>query len=89
MADDSPGDSSFLPTHQQAVTQPLVFGLDILNQEVAQRDISSPGKEVLENAMDDCLQQLSDLQLNKVHILLQPLILCNSLVMCDVNSRGG
>ncbi|XP_039906991.1 coiled-coil domain-containing protein 158-like isoform X2 [Simochromis diagramma] len=62
---DSPGDSSFLPTHQQAVTQPLVFGLDILNQEVAQRDISSPGKQVLENAMDDCLQQLSDLQLNK------------------------
>ncbi|CAI5649565.1 unnamed protein product [Oreochromis niloticus] len=62
---DSLGDSSFLSTHQQAVTQPLVFGLDILNQEVAQRDISSPGKEVLENAMDDCLQQLSDLQLNK------------------------
>lgn len=52
------------------MTQPLVFGLDILNQEVAQRDISSPGKEVLENAMDDCLQQLSDLQLNKVHIFI-------------------
>ncbi|KAF1389470.1 hypothetical protein PFLUV_G00073750 [Perca fluviatilis] len=55
---DSPGN-----TDQQAVTQPLVCKLGSLNQG----DISSPGKEVFENAIEDCLQQLSDLQLNKTH----------------------
>ncbi|XP_006790112.1 coiled-coil domain-containing protein 158-like isoform X2 [Neolamprologus brichardi] len=55
---DSPGDSSLLPTHQQAVTQPLVFGLDILNQEVAQRDISSPGKQTVNQAeQETCCPQ--------------------------------
>ncbi|XP_044051326.1 coiled-coil domain-containing protein 158-like isoform X2 [Siniperca chuatsi] len=64
---DSPGDSTILSTHQQAVTQPLVRDLDSSKQGVAQRDIGSPGGEVLGNAIDDCLQQLSDLQLNKSH----------------------
>ncbi|XP_070761054.1 coiled-coil domain-containing protein 158-like [Enoplosus armatus] len=64
---DSLGDSTILSTHQQAVTQPLVCDLDSLDQGMAQGDVSSPGKEVLENAIDDCLQQLSDLQLNKSH----------------------
>ncbi|XP_078107394.1 uncharacterized protein LOC144518527 isoform X3 [Sander vitreus] len=54
---DSPG-NTILTTDQQAVTQPLVLN---------QGDISSPGKEVFENAVEDCLQQLSDLQLNKTH----------------------
>ncbi|XP_029294927.1 LOW QUALITY PROTEIN: coiled-coil domain-containing protein 158-like [Cottoperca gobio] len=56
---DSSGDSTILSTHQQAVTQPLVCDLD------SEGDIIPPGKEVLENTTDDCLQQLSDLQLNK------------------------
>uniref|UniRef100_A0A4W6EGD4 Coiled-coil domain containing 158 n=1 Tax=Lates calcarifer TaxID=8187 RepID=A0A4W6EGD4_LATCA len=55
------------PIHHQAVTQPLVCGVDGLNQEMAQKQSSSPRKEVLENALDDCLQQLSDLQLSKTH----------------------
>ncbi|XP_040010721.1 coiled-coil domain-containing protein 158-like isoform X2 [Xiphias gladius] len=63
--EDSPGDSTILPAHHQAVAKPLVCGMDSLNQEVAQSQISSPGKEVLEYAIDDCLQQLSDLQLSK------------------------
>ncbi|XP_034547793.1 coiled-coil domain-containing protein 158-like isoform X2 [Notolabrus celidotus] len=62
---DSPGDSSIPSTHQQAVTQPLVCGLGSLSQTGAQRDICSPREEVFENVIDDCLQQLSDLQLNK------------------------
>ncbi|XP_045889785.1 coiled-coil domain-containing protein 158-like isoform X4 [Micropterus dolomieu] len=64
---DSPGDCTILSTHQQAVAQSLVCDLDSLNQGVAQKDITSPGKEVLESAIDDCLHQLSDLQLNKSH----------------------
>ncbi|XP_070689527.1 coiled-coil domain-containing protein 158-like [Pempheris klunzingeri] len=47
-------------SHQHAVTQPLVCDPDNSNQAVVQRD-------VFENAVDDCLQQLSDLQLNKTH----------------------
>uniref|UniRef100_A0A3B4VMZ4 Coiled-coil domain containing 158 n=1 Tax=Seriola dumerili TaxID=41447 RepID=A0A3B4VMZ4_SERDU len=62
---DPPGEFTILPTHHQAVTPPLVCGVENLNQEVSQRQISSPEKEVLENAIDDCLQQLSDLQLSK------------------------
>ncbi|XP_067471940.1 coiled-coil domain-containing protein 158-like isoform X1 [Thunnus thynnus] len=58
--DDSLGDSSILSAHQQAVTQPLVCGLDSLNQEV-----SVHGKEVLENVLDDSLQQMSNLQLSE------------------------
>ncbi|XP_033974163.1 coiled-coil domain-containing protein 158-like isoform X1 [Trematomus bernacchii] len=57
------GGSSILSTQQQAVIQPLVCDLDILNQT----DISSPGKKVLENTIDNSLQQLSDLELNKTH----------------------
>ncbi|KAF3851359.1 hypothetical protein F7725_013131 [Dissostichus mawsoni] len=57
------GGSSILSTQQQAVIQPLVCDLDILNQT----DISSPGNKVLENTIDNSLQQLSDLQLNKTH----------------------
>ncbi|XP_054467233.1 coiled-coil domain-containing protein 158-like isoform X2 [Anoplopoma fimbria] len=59
----SPGGSTIPSTHQQPETQPLVCALDSSNQE----DISSPGKEVLGNAIDDCIQQLSDLQLYKTH----------------------
>ncbi|XP_056232730.1 coiled-coil domain-containing protein 158-like [Seriola aureovittata] len=62
---DPPGEFTILPTHHQAVTPPLVCGVENLNQEVSRRQISSPEKEVLENAIDDCLQQLSDLQLSK------------------------
>ncbi|XP_047448118.1 coiled-coil domain-containing protein 158-like isoform X5 [Mugil cephalus] len=61
--DDSLGDPYILSSHQQAM--PLVCGLDNLNQELAQSDVPSPGDEMLENAVDDYLQQLSDLKLNK------------------------
>lgn len=64
--DSSLGDSTILSAHQQAVTQPLVLGLDSLPQEV-----SAHGKEVLENVLDDCLQQMSNLQLNKVKKIFQ------------------
>ncbi|XP_063753872.1 coiled-coil domain-containing protein 158-like isoform X3 [Eleginops maclovinus] len=57
------GGSSILSTQQQAVTQPSLCDLDILNQG----NISSPGKKMLESTKADCLQQLSDLQLNKMH----------------------
>ncbi|XP_076586913.1 uncharacterized protein LOC143320823 isoform X2 [Chaetodon auriga] len=57
--------STVHPAQQQAVNQPLVCDLDSLNQEVAQRDVCSPAEEVVENAIDGCLQQLSDLQLSK------------------------
>ncbi|XP_059192432.1 coiled-coil domain-containing protein 158-like isoform X3 [Centropristis striata] len=60
---DSPGESTILSAHQQAMTQPLICDLDSSNQG----DISFPGEEVLEHTIDDCLQQLSDLQLNKTH----------------------
>ncbi|TKS78437.1 Coiled-coil domain-containing protein 158 [Collichthys lucidus] len=60
-------DSTVLSTNQQAVAQPLISDLDSLNQAGAQMDVSSPGEDVLENVIDDCLQQLSDLQLNKTH----------------------
>nr|XP_019954864.1 PREDICTED: coiled-coil domain-containing protein 158 isoform X2 [Paralichthys olivaceus] len=62
-----PGDFTIFPTHTQAVTQHLDCGLDILNQEVLERQISSPGKKVLENALDDGFQQLPGLQLRKTH----------------------
>nr|XP_020444041.1 coiled-coil domain-containing protein 158 isoform X2 [Monopterus albus] len=60
---DPPGDFTILSTHQQASTQPrTVCDLDKLNQDMA---LSSPGKEGLVNAVDDCIQHLSDLQLHK------------------------
>ncbi|XP_051278776.1 coiled-coil domain-containing protein 158-like isoform X1 [Dicentrarchus labrax] len=64
---DSPRDSTSVLTHQQVGTQPLLCDLNSLNQGLAKRDASAPGGEVLENAIGDCLQQLSDLQLNKMH----------------------
>lgn len=86
MTDDSPGDSSILSIHQQAVTQPLVCGLDSLNQELAQRDVLSPGDEMLKNTVDDCLtEQLSDLQLNKVCTFVKAIniILFDTVWMTD------
>ncbi|XP_032371383.1 coiled-coil domain-containing protein 158 isoform X3 [Etheostoma spectabile] len=59
---DSPGNIS-LTTDHQAGSQPLVCKLDSLNQG----DIYYPEEEVLENAIEDCLQQLSNLELNKTH----------------------
>ncbi|KAK2837936.1 hypothetical protein Q5P01_015148 [Channa striata] len=60
---DIPGDLTVISTHQQALTQPC--GKDSLNQLVIQSDINCPGKSVSDNTMDECLQQLSDLQLSK------------------------
>ncbi|XP_053277285.1 coiled-coil domain-containing protein 158 isoform X2 [Pleuronectes platessa] len=62
-----PGDFTISPTHTLAGTQPLDCDLDIINQEVVQRQISSPGKKVLENALDDGFQQLPGFQLRKSH----------------------
>ncbi|XP_034726694.1 coiled-coil domain-containing protein 158-like isoform X3 [Etheostoma cragini] len=59
---DSPGNICFTTDHH-AGSQPLVCKLDSLNQG----EICYPGEEVLENAMEDCLQQLSNLELNKTH----------------------
>ncbi|XP_008304332.1 coiled-coil domain-containing protein 158 [Stegastes partitus] len=64
ISDNSTGDSRLVSTHQQAAT---LDGLQGLNQKVTRKDISSDGKEVLERAVDDCLHQLSGLQLNKTH----------------------
>ncbi|XP_022047196.2 coiled-coil domain-containing protein 158 [Acanthochromis polyacanthus] len=64
LTDDTPEDYNISSTHQQAAT---LKGLDNLNLGVTQKGISSQRKEVLENAIDDRLQQLSDLQLNKTH----------------------
>ncbi|XP_034452070.1 coiled-coil domain-containing protein 158-like isoform X2 [Hippoglossus hippoglossus] len=67
-----PGDFTISPTHTLAGTQPLDCDLDIINQEVVQRQISSPGKKVLENALDDGFQQLPGLQLRKTHDQTEP-----------------
>ncbi|KAM8885384.1 uncharacterized protein AB9W97_013028 isoform 2-T4 [Spinachia spinachia] len=60
-SDDSPGDSTSPLTVQPPESQPLGSDLDSLNRG----DISCPGKEMLGRVIDDCIQQLSDLQLNK------------------------
>nr|XP_040051134.1 coiled-coil domain-containing protein 158-like isoform X3 [Gasterosteus aculeatus aculeatus] len=60
-SDESPGDSSSPSTVQTPESQPPRCDLDSLNQG----DISCPGKEMLGKVIDDCIQQLSDLQLNK------------------------
>ncbi|XP_060927678.1 coiled-coil domain-containing protein 158-like [Limanda limanda] len=67
-----PGDFTISPTHTLAGTQPLDCDLDIINQEVVQRQISSPGKKVLENALDDGFQQFPCLQLRKTHDQTEP-----------------
>nr|XP_046241377.1 coiled-coil domain-containing protein 158-like isoform X1 [Scatophagus argus] len=64
---DSSEDSTILSAHQHTGTHPLVYDHDSLNQGVTHRDICSPGEEVFENVTNDCLPQLSDLQLNKKH----------------------
>ncbi|KAM3868432.1 coiled-coil domain-containing protein 158-like [Diretmus argenteus] len=56
--DDSPGDSDVQSAQNQPVVQPLTYSLGGLSLEAA----SLPGKEVLENAIDDFSQQVSDLQ---------------------------
>lgn len=68
LTDDPRADCAVSSTNQQAVTQPIVCDLDNLNKEVAQRDVSSPEEEFF--VKYDCLQQLSDLQLNKVHTFI-------------------
>ncbi|XP_062237529.1 coiled-coil domain-containing protein 158-like isoform X2 [Platichthys flesus] len=55
-----PGDFTISPTTTLAGTQPLDCDLDIINKEVAQRQISSPEKRVLENALNDGFQQTHD-----------------------------
>ncbi|XP_062273902.1 coiled-coil domain-containing protein 158-like [Scomber scombrus] len=59
--DGSLDDSTIFSAHQQTGTQPLICSPERLNQEVSTR-----GKEVLENVLDDCLQQMSNLQLNEM-----------------------
>lgn len=70
LADDSPGDSTILSTHQEAVTQPRICDLNYFNQGQPRKDISSSGEGVFENTIDDSLQRLSDLKLSKVHIFI-------------------
>lgn len=82
---DSLGESSVPSTHQQAVTQPLVFGLDILNQEVARRDIGSPGKETPNQAeQEPCCPQnaIANLQTELHKVQLQ------NDVLSDLRIRG-
>lgn len=70
LADDSPGDSTILSTHQEAVTQPPICDLNYFNQGQARKDISCSGEGVFENTIDDSLQRLSDLKLSKVHTFI-------------------
>ncbi|XP_029367197.1 coiled-coil domain-containing protein 158-like isoform X2 [Echeneis naucrates] len=66
---DQGGDFTVPPIHQQAVTLPLGCGINSVNQEVSQRQVSSPEKEMLEIGVNDCLQQLSDFHLSKTQNL--------------------
>lgn len=81
MAGDSPGDSTVLSARHQA----LACDLDSLNQGVALRDISSPGEEMLENTIDGCLQELSDLQLNKVLTFISAMNLLKVMLSESLN----
>ncbi|XP_062237530.1 coiled-coil domain-containing protein 158-like isoform X3 [Platichthys flesus] len=67
-----PGDFTISPTTTLAGTQPLDCDLDIINKEVAQRQISSPEKRVLENALNDGFQQVPGLQLRQTHDQTEP-----------------
>ncbi|XP_068422434.1 coiled-coil domain-containing protein 158-like isoform X3 [Clinocottus analis] len=55
--------STICSPQQQPQAQPLVNDVEGLNQG----DIGSPGKEASVNAIDACILQLSDLQLNKTY----------------------
>lgn len=57
-------DLTVFSTHQQALTQS-----DRLNLAMSTSEIGPSGKGILDNVMTDRLQQLSDLQLNKVIFL--------------------
>ncbi|XP_056275159.1 coiled-coil domain-containing protein 158-like isoform X2 [Pseudoliparis swirei] len=57
----SPEDSTIPSPYQQPETPALVGDMESLNQG----DIGSLGKEASGNAVDDCILQLSDLQLDK------------------------
>ncbi|KAI3372621.1 hypothetical protein L3Q82_023094, partial [Scortum barcoo] len=60
---ESSGDSTVPSAHHQV----LVCDLDSVNHRVVPKDISSPEEEMVEKTIDDYLQQLSDLQLNKTY----------------------
>ncbi|XP_026199052.1 coiled-coil domain-containing protein 158 isoform X2 [Anabas testudineus] len=62
---EPPVDFTILSTHQQALIKPQICGQDSLKQAVDQTNIGSPGKEVLDNVVDACLKQLSDVHLNE------------------------
>ncbi|KAM4745898.1 LOW QUALITY PROTEIN: uncharacterized protein FYW61_016180 [Anableps anableps] len=63
--DDSAAESTGCSAHQQAVTQAVVCCMDTLKQDEVQQDRGLCEKE--ENAIDNTLDQLSHLQLNKAH----------------------
>lgn len=61
--DGSSENSSDVPSScRQSVIQPLPYGLDGLDLEVAPHSVPFPRKDVLENAIADYSQQVSDLQ---------------------------
>ncbi|XP_067084182.1 coiled-coil domain-containing protein 158-like [Osmerus mordax] len=61
--DGSSEDSSDVPSScRQSVIQALPYGLDGLHLDVAPHNVPFPGKDVLENAIADYSQQVSDLQ---------------------------
>ncbi|XP_041854387.1 coiled-coil domain-containing protein 158-like isoform X2 [Melanotaenia boesemani] len=60
-------EDGILSTHQQTVSHSLVCNLYTLNEEVVQSNQNSSQKDVLKNVVDNCLQQLSELQLKKMH----------------------
>lgn len=74
-------DFTVFSTHQQALTEPWVCGQDSVNEAVDQSVVSSPEKDVLDNAMDVCLQQLSDVQLNEVHTFIADIKLTGLLLL--------
>ncbi|KAM9391433.1 coiled-coil domain-containing protein 158-like [Pholidichthys leucotaenia] len=62
---DSPEDSIIAFTHHQAVTQPVVLGVEGFSQQTAQSDIDSLGNKALK--LDKCCQQQSEKVLKKTY----------------------
>ncbi|XP_047238318.1 coiled-coil domain-containing protein 158-like isoform X3 [Girardinichthys multiradiatus] len=64
---DSAEESTGCSAHEQAVTQAVVCCLDPSKLDEVWRDRGSCETQALENGIDNCLEQLSGLQLNKAH----------------------
>lgn len=70
--------SDVLSSCRQSVIQPLTYGLDGLDLEVVRSGVTFPGKDVLENAIEEYSVQASELkkQLNEVSLSPAGLLFC-------------